>query len=257
MARRREAPIYRLARAARHGRMQAAMIETKAEEEFKSAKGFDLSTPAGRQRAETDLMWTDHGFLRRRFHNFHWVSPEMARANQPAPADLARYKAMGIKTILNLRGRSDTGYYWLEREACAALGLALVDAPLGSREAPSVERVLRAKAIFESIEYPALMHCKSGADRAGLMAVLYRHFRQGAPIEEARDQLALTYLHVKHGKTGVLDYVFERYLEETRASGESFLSWVQSPAYDPARLKAEFKPSFWGNVVVDALLRRE
>lgn len=257
MARKREAPIYRLARAARHGRMQADMIETKAKDAFISAKGFDLATPQGRARAERDLIWGDHGFLRRRFHNFHWVSPEMARANQPAPADLARYKAMGIKTILNLRGVSDTGYYWLEREACADLGLALVDAPLGSREAPSVERVLRAKTIFESIEYPALMHCKSGADRAGLMAVLYQHFRQGLPIETARAQLALKYLHVRHGKTGLLDYVFERYLEETRATGESFLDWVQSPAYDPARMKADFRPSFWGNVLVDAVLRRE
>ena len=27
--------------------------------------------------------------------------------------------------------------------------------------------------MFETIEYPAVMHCKSGADRAGIMAALY------------------------------------------------------------------------------------
>jgi len=221
-----------------------------------SGKGFDLASPDGRRRARNDLVWADHGFLRARFHNFHWISPEMARANQPSPEQIAAYAGMGIRTIVNLRGKSDTGYYWLEREACARHGLTLIDAPLGSREAPSKERIHRAKEIVETIAYPALMHCKSGADRAGLMAVLYKHFREGAPIAEALDQLSLKYLHVKHGKTGLLDFFFETYLEDTRASGKSFLDWVRDD-YDPASVKARFKPSAWGNVLVDLVLRRE
>lgn len=221
-----------------------------------SQKGFDLSTEEGRKRARHDLIWTDHGFLRKRFHNFHWISPEMARANQPAPEDIARYAEMGIKTIINLRGVSDTGYYWLEREACLAHGLAMVDAPLGSREAPWKERIYRAKDIFETIAYPALMHCKSGADRAGLMAVLYKHFRLGLPIRDCLDQLSRNYLHVKHGKTGMLDFFFETYLEETKESGKPFLDWVRED-YDPAAVKARFKPTLWGNILVDWVLNRE
>lgn len=221
-----------------------------------SAKGFDLATEAGRKRAWNDLFWADHGFLRQRFSNFHWISPEMARANQPSPEQIARYAEMGIKTIVNLRGQSDTGYYWLEREACAKHGLVLVDAPLGSREAPSKERVYRAKEIVETIAYPALMHCKSGADRAGLMAVFYKHFREGVPIDQALEQLSLKYLHVKHGKTGLLDFFFQTYLEETRENGKSFLDWVRDD-YDPARVKAAFKPTAWGNVLVDVILKRE
>ena len=222
----------------------------------RSLKGFDLETAAGRRRARRDLVWADHGFLRAGFHNFHWINPEMARANQPAPSDIAHYAAMGIKTILNLRGESDTGYYWLEREACAAQGLALVDAPLGSREAPSKERIWRAKEIFETIAYPALMHCKSGADRAGLMAALYMHFRHGASIESAMEQLSLKYLHVRHGKTGMLDFFFQTYLDQTRESGKAFSDWVRDD-YDPAWLKTNFKSSAWGNVVVDVILQRE
>jgi protein tyrosine/serine phosphatase len=221
-----------------------------------SAKGFDLATPAGRRRARNDLVWADHGFLRARFHNFHWISDEMARANQPSPERIADYAAMGMRTIVNLRGQSDTGYYRLEREACERHGLTLVDAPLGSREAPSKERVYRAKEIVETIAYPALMHCKSGADRAGIMAVFYKHFRQGVSIAQAREQLSLRYLHVKHGKTGLLDFFFETYLDETRASGKPFLDWVRED-YDPAAVKAAFKPTAWGNVLVDVLLRRE
>jgi protein tyrosine/serine phosphatase len=112
----------------------------------------------------------------------------------------------GIKTIINLRGGFDASFYALEKDACERLGLTLVDFTVTSREVPSRARVLGAKEMFETIEYPALMHCKSGADRAGIMSVLYSHFRLGQPIREAMKQLSLRYLHVKAGKTGVLDY---------------------------------------------------
>lgn len=218
---------------------------------------FDLTTPEGRRRAEADLTWADHGFLRAGFSNFHWVEPGvMARANQPSPQAIARYASQGFKTILNLRGPSDTGYYALEREACAQHGIILVDARMHSRDPPSREQVKRAKDIFESIAYPALMHCKSGADRAGAMAVLYRHFKMGQPIEAAVEQLRLKYLHVKQGKTGVIDYFFARYIEESRESGKSFERWVAED-YDQKTMKSTFVGEWWANLLVDRILRRE
>lgn len=218
---------------------------------------FDLATPEGRRRAERDLIWADHGFLRTRFSNFHWIKEgEMARANQPSPVQIARYADLGIKTILNLRGPSDTGYYHLEREACARAGISLIDQRMHSREPPRLQQVLDAKRLFESIEYPALMHCKSGADRAGAMAVLYAHFRMGLPIRAAMEQLSLKYLHVRQGKTGMIDFFFETYLKETAESGKDFLDWVQTD-YDQAKVKAAFMSDWWANVLVDRILRRE
>lgn len=218
---------------------------------------FDLATPEGRRRAEHDLMWTDHGFLRAAFRNFHWIEPgKMARANQPSPKQIARYADMGFKTILNLRGQADTGYYALEREACGRHGITLIDARMFSREPPSREAIVEAKALFETIAYPALMHCKSGADRAGVMAVLYKHFAMGLPIDQAVEQLELKYLHVKQGKTGMIDFFFQTYLEETRESGKSFLDWVNED-FDKASVKAKFMSEWWANVLVDRVLRRE
>jgi protein tyrosine/serine phosphatase len=105
---------------------------------------FDLTTPEGRRRAEHDLVWTDHGFLRAMFQNFHWVEPGvMARSNQPSPQHLERYAKLGFKTILNFRGKSDTGYYELEKDACERLGMALIDLRLRSREPPSQEAIHR------------------------------------------------------------------------------------------------------------------
>lgn len=217
---------------------------------------FDLATPHGRRGANRDLVWGDHGFLRTAFQNLHWISAEMARANQPSPKQIARYAEMGIKTIINLRGVSNTGYYMLEKEACAAHGLDLVDLRMFSREPPRRETLLEARAMFETIAYPAVMHCKSGADRAGLGAALYMHLRQGQPIEQAMQQLSLKYLHVRQGKTGMLDHFFQCYLDETAESGKPFMQWVEED-YDRAKVKASFMSSWWANVLVDNILRRE
>ncbi len=218
---------------------------------------FDLSTRWGRTRAYLDYLWNDHAYLRLRFSNAHWISDELARANQPWPFQLEAWKRQGVRTVVNLRGGFDASFHALEKDACARLGLKLVDFTITSREVPSRARVLGAKALFESLEYPAMMHCKSGADRAGIMSVFYMHFRRGLPIREALEQLSMRYLHIRHGKTGVLDYTFERYLAEGEPAGMSFLEWVESPMYDPATIKADFRAGMWGSLITERLLRRE
>jgi protein tyrosine/serine phosphatase len=218
---------------------------------------FDLTTPAGRWRTVLDHLWKDHAYLRLGFSNAHWISDELVRSNQPWPFQLRAWKARGIRTIINLRGGMATSFRALEVDACRRLGLELVDFVIASRDVPTADQVLAARDLFETLRYPALMHCKSGADRAGIMAVFYKHYRQGQSIREALDQLSPRYLHVRAGLTGVLDYIFERYLDEGEPQGLSFTDWVTSPAYDPVRLKAEFRAQWWGKLLTDRLLRRE
>lgn len=221
------------------------------------APPIDLATSAGRRRARKDLIWGDHGFLRLRFRNLHQISEEMYRANQPSPEHIARYaRELGLKTILNLRGQSPKGYYLLEKEACARNGIDLVDFQMFSREIPEPAAVLEAKKLFDSIAYPALMHCKSGADRAGIMAVLYQHFRKGQTIEQALEMLSRKYLHIRQGKTGILDFFFETYLAEGKAQGLSFVQWVEA-GYDRAALKARFLETRKWKIDQSQLLGRE
>jgi protein tyrosine/serine phosphatase len=204
-----------------------------------------------------NYLWHDHAYLRLGFSNAHWMSQELVRANQPWPFQLKAWRARGIRTIINLRGGFGASFYALEKAACAELGLTLVNFTIASRDVPTKAQVRGAKALFETVEYPALMHCKSGADRAGIMAVFYRHFREGRPIAEAMAELSPRFLHVKAGLTGVLDYIFERYLIEGEPKGLSFLDWVESAAYDPAAIKADFRAGWWGSLLSDRLLRRE
>ena len=48
-----------------------------------------------------------------------------------------------------------------------------------------------------------MMHCKSGADRAGLMSALYLLIVEKRPAREAAQQLAWKYGHVRQAKTGL------------------------------------------------------
>lgn len=221
----------------------------------------DLTTASGRARARRELTWGDHGFLRARFSNLHRISPEMWRSNQPSPRQvLAHAKERGVRTILNLRGPSTQGYYLLEKEACAQAGIELIDFQVFSRDPPTREAIFAARDLFDRIEYPALMHCKSGADRAGIMSVLYKLLRQRTSFAEASEQLSGKYLHIRHGKTGVLDAFLEAYAANnaSRPDGQwkPFLDWVAED-YDRPAIKEAFARKLGGGIQLDALLRRE
>jgi protein tyrosine/serine phosphatase len=201
---------------------------------------FDLTTAPGRIFAYLDFLWRDHAYLRLGFQNAHWVSDELVRSNQPWPHQLRAWKRCGVRTIVNLRGGFDASFHALEKDACAALGLTLVNFTITSRDAPDRDQIVAAQRLFETAEYPILIHCKSGADRASLMSALYVHLRLGDDIPTAMRQLDLRYLHLKHGRTGILDFVFESYLAQGVPEGRTFIEWVQSPAYDPAAIKAAY-----------------
>ena len=217
---------------------------------------LDISTEQGRKQAYKDLTWGDHGFLRVWFNNHRDIGGGMFRANQPSPKRIAELADEGIKTILNLRGESDKGYYALEKEACELHGITLVDFRMFSRDTPKKKSIHGLKEIFETIEYPAMMHCKSGADRTGITGVLYKHFHMGLPIEEAIEQLKIKYLHMKAGKTGMLDFFFDDYITYAKTGDLSFIDWVDE-IYDPADVKARFMSGWIGNIMSEKIFRRE
>jgi protein tyrosine/serine phosphatase len=178
--------------------------------------------------------------------NAHWLSDEMARANQPWPFQVKAWAKRGVRTIVTLRVGFDA-HHALEREACERYGVKQVQFGVSALAAPSREQVLGAKQLFEELEYPAMMHCKSGSDRAGLMSVLYLHFRKGLPISEALGQLDFfKFGHVRFLPEGVLDYCFETYLSEVEPLGVSYEDWVRSPAYDPVAMTRAFRARRWG-----------
>ena len=203
-----------------------------------------------------DMLLFDHGVFRLAYLNRHRLGDKAWRSAQPAPHDLVWFQRAGVKTIVNLRGPRLCGSYSLEEAHCRRLGLELVNYTVRSRATPSLKELEGAKELFERVTYPVAMHCKSGADRAGLMSVLYMHFVEGQPIEEAVGQLSLRYGHIRQADTGIIDHFFETYMACNRRKPVDFWTWVQTD-YDPAAVHASFKSSSLATRFVGGVLRRE
>ncbi len=210
----------------------------------------------GRTDLWADSLLKDHAFLRLVWRNFHTVEPgRLYRSNHPLPWQLARTaRRYGLKTVINLRGKRNCGSDRLSREAVRQLGLVQFDHKLESRGAPTAEGIQGLADIYRSMAYPALIHCKAGADRAGLAAALYIILHGGDSMAALR-QLNWRYLHFPRSHTGILDAFFLRYRAE--AEGRlPFLDWVHTE-YDPAKLHADFRANGLSAFFVDRILHRE
>jgi protein tyrosine phosphatase (PTP) superfamily phosphohydrolase (DUF442 family) len=203
-----------------------------------------------------DSLLIDHAVLRLGWANFAAVIPgKLFRSNHPTPGRLARLRARyGLRTLVNLRGKRDCGSDALSRDAAARLGMDHLDLPFESRGAPQRERILRFYDEYQSMAFPALIHCKSGADRAGLASGLALMF-DGGSAADALGQLSLRFGHFGRSSTGILDAFFLHY----QATGEGrigFVDWVRNE-YDEDVVRRGFKAGGLAKFVTDAVLRRE
>lgn len=210
----------------------------------------DLHAPGARRLARFDMNVFDHGYLRRLRPNREMVTPGIWRSSQPGPNTLARLARQGLRTVLNLRGENPYGSYALEVEAAGELGLELIDLPLRSFVPPAKADIHRFADTLKSAPRPILLHCKSGADRAGLASAL-AILIEGGSVDQARRQLSLRYLHFKSSRSGILDAFVEAY---ANAAPMPFLEWVDT-AYDPSALATDFGTQ--RGTLVSSLLRRE
>lgn len=218
-----------------------------------------LVPPASAHRsAWLNSLLVDHALLRLPWRNWGVVeSGRLYRSNHPLPWQLRQAAARhGLRTVINLRGhRAACGSDRLGRAAAAELGLTHIDAPFESRGAPHRDRILRLAEIYRTMEEPALIHCKSGADRTGLAAGIWL-LLQGRPPEAALGQLGLRWGHVRQSRTGILDAFFALYAAAARERPVAFLDWVRDE-YDEEGLRASFRSRAWADRLVDGVLRRE
>ena len=187
----------------------------------------------------------------------HRVSDRLWRSAQPAPHQLAWYKAQGVRTVVNLRGGREHGSWQLQKEACDRLGLTLVDFVVRSRAAPDRRVDSRRQGLLR--RRSTIRRCctasRAPTGPASSPRSTSSSTRAGRS-EEALRQLSLRYGHFRFAKTGILDAFFERYREEGEAQGVAFLDWVER-IYDPDALEREFRPRFWSDFIVDRIMRRE
>ena len=217
---------------------------------------FHGSLENRRIQAWADSLLADHAVFRALWTNMAEVVPgRLWRSNHPTPGHLrAAAKRLGLRSVINLRGARPCGSDALSRDTAQRLGLQHFDLAFESRGAPHRERILRFHTLYRTLDAPVLLHCKSGADRAGLasgLAVLF----EGGRASDALRQLSWRFGHWSRARTGILDAFFLRYARE--AEGRvPFLHWVEHE-YDEAALKRDFVAGGLSTFITDMVLRRE
>lgn len=151
--------------------------------------------------------------------NFHAVGEGMYRSAQPGKADLERaVREHGVKSVLNLRGKNP-GAPWYDEEVAASreLGLAHFDYGISAHRVVTKQQIAELLEIIRAAPKPLLVHCKSGADRTGLVAALYRYALGGAAAEEADQELSLAYGHFPYltSRSVAMDDSFWAFVRET------------------------------------------
>lgn len=210
------------------------------ERNWKSSFGGDISTPEGRRSARLHNNIVDHAFLRRILPNRYRLSDQMWRSNQPDPVHFPKLEKIGIKSIINLRGASEQSYYLFEKEACDDYGMTLYDHELFARVLGTPEEYLELLDLMEKVEKPALVHCKSGADRTGIASAFYVLDQQIGDIDAARAQLSIKYAHQHWSKAGILDHLLESYADHNAANPLTLRDWLANH-YDPEAVTASFQ----------------
>lgn len=212
------------------------MLDSKLRRAF----GKDLETPSGRFWARIHYHLFDHAFLRVFWTNHKEIAPGVFRSNQPTEWRFISYHAKGLRSVLNLRGWDVYAHYQYEERICRKLGMRLENIKLNARNAPQSEDINAVVDCLGKMEKPLLFHCKSGADRAGLVSAIYLMVYEGVSVQEAMKQLSFRHVHVDFTATGVLDYFLWTFEERLNLGNIAFLDWVNSE-YDPATLQEAFE----------------
>ena len=111
------------------------------------------------------------------------VTPDLYRSGQPTPEGLRNLKAMGIKTIIDLRD------FHSDRDEVLAVGLQFKRIHMKAWF-PMEEVAVRFLKIVTNPKYtPVLVHCWLSSDRSGTMVAVYRIAVQGWSKKEAIQEM--------------------------------------------------------------------
>jgi protein tyrosine phosphatase (PTP) superfamily phosphohydrolase (DUF442 family) len=159
----------------------------------------------------------------------------------------ATIEGSGVRTVLNLRGVNENdAWYLAERNATTAAGAIQVDFKMASDQWLSRAQLRALIRIFDSSEYPLLIHCESGSERTGLASAIAELLRPDGSVKDARTQFSRSYLFVRDAKNKVLPEHLEQYEAWLHARGwnhspDRFRQWA-AEGFVPGQPSREYWP---------------
>lgn len=148
--------------------------------------------------------------------NVHTLEPGVVyRSAQLTPMRLKQViNEYGIKSVLNLRGKSKSDWYQDEVRACHELGVVHNSWKISALRAVPPNEISAILHTIKSMPKPILIHCQGGADRTGLICAAWKFVKTKGSVKEAREQLSPIYGHIPWfgNETIAMDKSFDRFV---------------------------------------------
>jgi protein tyrosine/serine phosphatase len=150
--------------------------------------------------------------------NFHEVNSKLYRGAQPAAGGVQQLAGLGIKTIVNLRGRGEV--VRKEEAEARAAGLRYFSVPFAGMGSPDDAEINQVLSIINSAaNQPVFVHCKQGVDRTGMVIAIYRITHDGWTSEQAKAEANRYGMHPwERGMKNYIHDYYQRYRGQKKAA---------------------------------------
>lgn len=104
---------------------------------------------------------------------------------------LKKLSKKGIKTIINLRGKSNESQWYANESSIAKkYHVQMYDIGLSPHDLPEYSKLRNTLDILLIAEKPILIHCHRGIDRTGLVSVLALAIEKDTSLSELKKEFS-------------------------------------------------------------------
>ncbi len=175
--------------------------------------------------------WAEAIGERAGLQNLYRVADGLYRGAQPKQQGFASLRAMGIKTVIDLRAGHD------ETEQCETHALDYVRIPMRAWKYDDEDVIRFLRIVQRSESRPVFVHCRRGADRTGMVIAVYRVVLEGWSKQDAVREMRKGGYGFNPFWFNLADYVrdldFERFRAAVAAEAEEDRS--RSPSRSAGR----------------------
>ena len=112
------------------------------------------------------------------------VAPGVLRGAEVGPDGYATLRAMGVKTVIDLRTTAN------EIKEVEAAGMRAIAVPIEMSRDGLKEKVDRVMALMaDPANQPVYVHCRHGQDRTGIVVAAFRMKQQGWSLADAEAEM--------------------------------------------------------------------
>jgi len=164
--------------------------------------------------------------------NFGKVNDHIYRGGQPNVENYRQMVAIGIKTVVDLRGDSERDSKSLAEEA----GLRYINLPLADKQYPQPDAAERfLEIVTDQSNWPVYVHCAGGRHRTGAMIAVYRITIDGWDIDRTYQEMKDYGFYTRRGHTCYREYVND-YYRNWQTNHQTYMAADTTPANKKMRL---------------------